>query len=351
MTSGLAYRLLRAAAGRRIYALTGDLAILSPFAVLPPSEESGGLFLGRDDRGRNVYLNPEKLPNMHGVILGTTGSGKSSLARHIMLEARRLGVTSWVIDPHSEATYRKLFERSFGLGDFRVNVLEAPGWGASELASELSRYIEAIYGFPGYRSILREILKRCFEEGSLEFFEKVSKEDPNLLRIYDDLSRIHSNEGASIAELTRDVYFYYPALVSREFLALSSQILLLLLEGYMRTKGARHRLEHLVVLEEAHLVKDYILSLFKQVRKYGWGLLAVTQLPREMDPRVYQLAGFLVVLSGPESFVLDVARVVQLTRLDYDHLLYSARGNALLVRQGDPRPRRIHLELHSSALS
>jgi DNA helicase HerA-like ATPase len=334
------------------YALSGDIAILTPFSVLSPPEEQEGFLLGRDERGREVRINPSRLPNMHGVVVGSTGSGKSTLARHILLQAEASNIRAWVIDPHGEEAYTRIMNARIELGEAKINVLRAPGWSPRELASELSTYAERIYSFPGYRSILREILIRCLEGESLEAFRKVKREDPNLKRIYDDLHRLHSDKGLTIEELSgRSLHFTFPTLVSKEFHALSAQILLLLLEGFMRTRGTSNKASLVVVLEEAHLLKDYFLRLFKEVRKFGLSILAVTQLPREFDPRIFQLAGFVIALSGPESYIADIASLFSLGREEFDHLAYGVRGNAILFRVGDPRPRRLILEIDPRAFS
>ncbi len=346
------WRLRKWLEGGGVVALSGDLVpVVSPLAVVAPQEETRGIYLGVDDRGRDVYLNPERLPNMHGLILGTTGSGKSTLARHVVLEARRLGARVWVLDPHGEEAYKRMFETRVELGRDGINFLDAPGWDTGEYASELGRYVELIYGLRGSRNVFREIFSRCLKKGGLGPFEVAAEGEPDLKRVYDDLSRLYG-AGLSIDWLAeRDVYFTTPQMASREFVALGFQLLLLLLHGYMRSLGARHKWEMSVVLEEAHVVSQYLLSLYKEVRKWGYGVVAVTQLPREFDVRIYQLAGFVIVLSGSESYARDIASLFSLTSDEMDHILYSSRGAALFFRQGDPRPRKVFLKVRREALA
>lgn len=336
-----------------ILVLAGDvIPLVSPLSVTPPREEERGLYLGVDERERPVYINPENLPNMHGVILGTSGSGKSTLARHLIIEAHARGIRALVIDPHGEKAYARLFSRRLEVSRDKIDVLHAPGWDPIEYASELGKYIEQIYGLRGSRNVFREILRTCLEEGSLTPFERVSGEDPDLTRVYEDLARIHDSRGQQVEEFaSSDVYVGFPLMVSRELAALAAQVLLLLVQGYRRMLGTSNRLQQLVVLEEAHVLTPYLLSLYKEVRKWGYSVLAVTQLARELDKRIFQLAGFVVVLSGPESFVRDVSMLFSLTEEERDHILYATRGAALLFRQGDPRARKVFLRVHGEALS
>lgn len=336
----------------RTLALSGDLAVFaSPFSILPPREESRGFLLGVDDLGREVFINPESLPNMHGIIIGTTGSGKSTLARHLILEAAGRGVPSWVIDPHGERSYRRLFARTVDLGEDKLNIFHAPGWRVSELAGELANYLEHIYGLRGARFGYRELLRRCFEELSLDPLARY-EHLPEVKRLKEDLVQLHGEDGVTIESLANgSTYFTFPELFSREFKELASVFLLLLLQGYRRTLGERHRLELVVVLEEAHFITRYLLDLYKEVRKFGYAVIAVTQLPRELDPLLYQLAGFVIALGGTESYVNDISLLFSLTPDERDHILYKARGAALLIRQGDPRPRKVLLTPRIEALA
>ncbi|MGC9107158.1 MAG: helicase HerA domain-containing protein [Infirmifilum sp.] len=337
---------------RYVMVLAGDvIPVLSPLAVVPPREEGQGILLGVDDKGRNIYLNPYSLPNVHGVILGTSGSGKSTLSRHIILEARDKGVKAWVIDPHGEEAYKRLFDNSIKMTVDKINILSIPGWSHEEYASELSRYIELIYAYYGSRNVIRKLILRCLKEGSLSPMEKFVDEDPDISRLYDDLIRIHG-DAPTIAELSdRDIYFYFPTMVSQEIGRLSIQVLLLLLQGYRRSQGVKKRLEQIIILEEAHLFSKYLLSLYKEIRKWGYSLIAISQLPREFDIRLYQLAGFVLVLSGSESYIRDIAALFSITNDEKDHVLFASRGTALFFRQGDPRPRKVFLRIREEAFS
>ena len=55
----------------------------------PPNK----IFISLDDLYRHQYL------------LGSTGSGKSTLITKIVLDAFRQGLCTWVIDPHGDLAY------------------------------------------------------------------------------------------------------------------------------------------------------------------------------------------------------------------------------------------------------
>ena len=354
---------LREWGNKKTLALTGDLAIFTPFSILPPREEEEGLFLGIDDRGRKIYINPLSLPSMHGIILGTTGSGKSTVARHLMLEASRLGAKTWILDPHGERSYRRIIESIggvvFDLVGGGLDFLHQRGWENRDYVLQLAKNI--VYSLnmtSGYTNILRDVLGRCLEKRSLDPLDAVSSLDPNLKRVGEELERLYG--GKMIEYLAgRSVYFFFSRKVSREYMKLSFLILLSLLDGYMRSLGARHVFEQMVVLEEVSWLagSDLLLALFQETRKFGYTILAINQVPEQLlerghsvDTSLYQLAGFSVLLSGSKPYVDVLQQLYGLTRGEREHLLYSVRGNALLVRQGDPRPRKIRIKPHKEAL-
>jgi len=53
---------------------------------------------------------------------------------------------------------------------------------------------------------------------------------------------------------------------------------------------------------------------------------------------------------GPRPYVDVLGTLYGLTESEREHLLYGVRGNALLVRQGDPRPRKIRIKPHPQTL-
>lgn len=335
-----------------VVVLAGDIIpIASPLSIVSPQEETQGILLGVDDKNRTIYLNPYILPNVHGIILGTSGSGKSTLARHLILEFRELGVKAWVLDPHAEEAYERLFSRKFTITEDKINILKIPGWDKEEYSSELSRYIELIYGFKGARNVIRELLLMCIEESTLDPLKKIAAEDPDISRLYDDLKKIHGPDTQIDNLADEDVYFTFPLMFSREFMQLSLQILLLLLQGYRRSRGTVNRLEQIVILEEAHLFSHYLLRLYKEVRKWGYTLISVSQLPREFDSRIYQLSGFVIILSGSESYLRDISLIFSLNSDEQEHVLFAPRGACLYIRQGDPRPRKVFLKIRKEALA
>lgn len=83
-------------------ALTFDLAEFTPysFMLLPFQCGSGTYKLGWDDRGREVCIDPYQLESPHAVVIGKTGSGKTTWSLAQALQALRAGRFVVAVDPH-----------------------------------------------------------------------------------------------------------------------------------------------------------------------------------------------------------------------------------------------------------
>jgi hypothetical protein len=74
-----------------VKALTRDFVAISPIAFRRrPLMPKTGIYLGRDEFGRPVYWNPEILHNPHMLVLGSPGTGKSTLVKTLIFRSDSL---------------------------------------------------------------------------------------------------------------------------------------------------------------------------------------------------------------------------------------------------------------------
>jgi len=74
-----------------VRALTRDFVAISPLAFRRrPLMPKTGIYLGRDEYGRPVYWNPSILHNPHMLVLGSPGTGKSTLVKTLIFRAESL---------------------------------------------------------------------------------------------------------------------------------------------------------------------------------------------------------------------------------------------------------------------
>lgn len=330
--------------------LTGDIAQFTPFVLYPPQVDESGIYLGRDVLERPVYLDIEKLPSFHGVILGTTGSGKSTLARHISLEAWRKGIKIWVVDPHGEEEYRRLVLDIMGgteldLSAEGFNILDHTGWVLDDYAQVLAEITISSFSLP---SFLIFEAKRAI----LEYYETGVAEGW--------IEPLLSFQGQrSVEELVESPVYVTMrgsgGRLSLQRMRVGALTLLARLDGIMRTRPPSHGVELLVVMDEAHnLFKlhegSFLSQLYRETRKFGYSILSLVQIPSFLPEDIYALAGYAIYLSGPKEYVEEITRYSYLTRENIEWLLYRVRGNAVLARQGDPRPRNIILDIDPAVI-
>ena len=113
-----------------VKALTRDFIAITPIAFRRrPVMPRDGLYWGRDRFGRKVYWNPETLPNPHILVLGTPGSGKSTLIKTTLFRLNQLTPYTGtgrppaviIIDPAGEYADKARLLRELGL---KVTVID-----------------------------------------------------------------------------------------------------------------------------------------------------------------------------------------------------------------------------------
>ena len=134
-------------------ALTFDLVEFTPFSfmLMPFQCVEGTYKLGWDDKGREVCVNPFELESPHAIVIGKTGSGKTTWTKAQALQAARMGRLVVAIDPHGHwadiATHvidarryipsikfsAELGDEEFSDVDFILDVLRAAGVAVSDL--------------------------------------------------------------------------------------------------------------------------------------------------------------------------------------------------------------------------
>ena len=347
----------------RSLALAGDLIPLMPPSIVPPAEEEGDVLIGFDEYGREVYLDFSKLPNAHSVITGTTGSGKSTLARSLALSLVERGINVIFIDPHGE--HAQFIE---GLGGVTLSVeatppdvLDPAGFSPEDWSELLSSILVEVTGVGGFLgSMLRPAIRRAVEEGDLKAALRALAPAPGLLEAVRPVLEPLAKPKLRLEALLEAGVPTCLVLRERGRLAIEQRAkfvacaLLAQVQGLMSTKGVKHRPELIVVIDEAHkllaLSSNPILRAYQETRKFGFGFWSLTQLPALIPLEIYQLVGFSVFLGGTKEYVEELSALAFLTDTDREWLLYGVRGYAVLVRQGDPRPRRVKLAIRKEAI-
>ena len=313
----------------------------------------------------------------HVAIYGSTGSGKTTTAKHIVRELARLGYSFMILDWHNE--YRHLGEelngRILGLGSFALDIINPiESDNVSEHVAIVTDIFDQIYNFtPSQSYMFREVLLQTLTENTLG----IKAYDP-LVSFIDTLEKwsiksFYENETkfALLRRLrplvtgqNREIFCNRDKLISikdvlegitvfelgdiievdmRKLTSLF--ILALLYEFRLKNRSEKY---HFIVLEEAHNILPYrrrdspltiAEKLFLEMRKFNESLILVSQFPSQISPEIVKSTGLKIshrICEGEESRILT--DIMGLPQEGYDLLKRLPPGYGFLTAEGIPKP-------------
>jgi hypothetical protein len=325
-----------------------QLAWLSPHVFLRPRTRRTpkAIYLGRGlRRDEEVWLELDLLENVHGLIVGPMGSGKSTTARTVALRALERGIVPIIVDPSGE--YRRFAER---LGWEIVDLTDRKLDLSACQASDLRRAFDYISPLADWEFLE---LKRKLEDGDLW--------------------------GARVAalELVKD-YFYPPSVSARELLEAGKPFLLCLgssasgqyvpmpveiqrfafltllaqLRDYVLAQGLSEP-RWMLIVDEAHLfarplrgeAESPAATMARMLRKFGLALVMLTHDWRDIDDSYVRHCGWRLALSHSDpSYVEDTRVYMALTPSELSWFQRGLRGRAVLRRGFEPHNILVEVE-------
>ena len=280
-----------------------------------------------------IYIKLEDLNTPHIVIIGASGTGKTTLVKHLVLEFSRIyGYRFLIIDPHGE--YSNLTEntpcRVIDASKYTINPLVLENTSPRDRALQLSHVIASIFklGFIQRKMLEEVILKTYASKGITEDPATWKLEPPTLrdivsackelselnqeyLRILPYLSLISENIGfgthLSIEDLLRENTIIDLSRVSSDFTrAIFVETLMYMLISKMYSAG-KIRLQ-LVIDEVRHIMPralgmELLSRIFMESRKFGFSTIVVSQDVKRIPKTLLNNAGLRVffTLNEPES--------------------------------------------------
>lgn len=258
-------------------------------------------------RERFTFI-PSSGLNQHICMIGTSGSGKSNACKIIARSMARQNIKFAVLDPHGEYTS---FAQSIGASIYDasrngINIFELDGMSEKEKASEIVAMLKRTFrlgevqGYTLYKCLMY-MYRICLEKGSspniksLLFTMRVfiKNADTKEQRILESLEK-----RISILDTER-----FPDNCSMgKILSENSVIILhnlhtpeaqsLYIEGFLRKVYANmlsmkknNGPRFYAIVDEAAKVKgsDILARIAAEGRKYGFGIIALSQTAKEMD--------------------------------------------------------------------
>jgi len=407
-----------ASSSRPVRVMSYDLVFQNPFVTrkMPPLERLlSGIYLGRlRDSAIPISWNPEIQISYHWIILGSPGAGKSTLAKTIMIRARRdMGVPVWVIDPAGE--YADAIETLGGVvidfsrpeGD-KVNSFILYGRDPTSVATNMSEMLTYISGLFGpERAFVDKAIRECYVAYGINVDDKETWQDE--LSNYVTMETLYQYIQANMAKFPLDELPYAKSVLgkiarvsigaykmSRATFSLDElwrrQVPVAFnlkgLETYMQRAIVwsiltqlyalayiRYQISEkfnlMFIVDEAHLFArpveadvpgGYIeppLSMFiRMMRKRGVGICLLSHMaadfipPGETTSIVFQAAGTIFLFGSTEdSYLRFCANSLHLAEDEVEQMLWMGRGEGMLRYYGDPRAVAIKLDPEPGALA
>ncbi|RLF02049.1 MAG: hypothetical protein DRK00_10555 [Thermoprotei archaeon] len=333
--------------------VTSQLARYSPASFIVPRTLGRGraLRLGHSvRRDEPVYLEVDALPNVHGLLVGPMGSGKSTTARTLALRAMEVGITPIFVDPSGE--YRPFVEHLGGivvdLQDTPLPLFEGPV-DTLTLLREFQRamsYVAPMSDSEAY--LIGRLLERGFRDLSslvaeleraglgvaaklrwLEpYFSSRRKLDlEGLLRRRRPVALcLGSSEGGAYRHMPLDVMQF------------AFHIFLTHITGLVLRRGLSD-VRYLLVVDEGWLFSQpppgfsepLATSIARMYRKFGLALILVVHDWGDLDPAYRRHAGWRLAMASSSPEYLSVTRsLMELGEVELRWLSEGLRGRAVL---------------------
>lgn len=357
--------------------------------ILPPPAKSkcaGDIHIG-DVQYLNRTASPFALKlkdlNRHLGIFGSTGSGKTTLAKHLIAQLHKRDTPFLIID--WEKSYRNLtkkypdvevFTVGKDINPLHLNPLELPpGISKDEYAKSLIAILAEDYlSGAGSDTMLLRYIKMAYQENTKPCFEdlkhivirEISQDirrkkggrsglwKETVQRIIEHLALGASGNVLSAREsfplqdlFNRNVVLEFGNIQSPRDRKFFIHLILNWMFLWLQHHGIEsERLNQCIIMEEFHNIsmkgaEDNLVSLmFRQVRKYGVGLMAIDQTPSAIPNAIY--ANMNTKISFTLATAQDLSAMSKAMNMDAKRARFLAMlptGHAIAnVRQRHPDP-------------
>ncbi len=354
------------------YALSAFFPFTSQFLI----HEEGGVFLGLNKNHLPVIKDIFNLPNANGVILATSGSGKSYAAKLLLSRYLMTGTQVITIDPQNE--YSRLAESFKGSiielsrkSKTMINPLDPMGRPEAEKRLALMETFVLMFGqlTEPQRAILDRALSLTYEAARKRKKGQESQKIPTLHDLYTHLESLSKKanmyERGTYTALLNRLSMYTTGVFSflnrQTELELDNQftvfnignvpkqvkplLMFLVLEFvYAQMKKSRDR--KLLVIDEAWSLlaraeeEGYIFEIAKTCRKWNLGLLLITQdaedlLASRAGRAVLGNSSYTLLLRQKPAAIHAAERVFNLSFPERELLLTATVGQGLLIMDND----------------
>ncbi len=356
---------------------TEGLAAFFPFSSPFLDIENDGILLGLNKNKIPYIKNIFNLANANGIILATSGSGKSYFTKLLLSRQYLNGCDIIIIDPQGE--YLAITEHYKGEtitisknSETIINPLDLMGHEYLEKRLSLMDLFHIMFGEINelQKSLLDKAIDLTYENCGITRDSWESHEPPIMSDLLETLTKLEKKavqqEKVTYRALINRIQMYTKKGVFG-FLDRKTQInfennfvcfnignmpkqvkpvvmYLVLDYVYMKMKGSSRR--KLLVVDEAWSMlqtakeSSYIFEIVKTCRKFNLGLLMITQ---DVADLVGSKAGHAVLANTSYTFLLrqkpavmrNVAKTFNLSQAERDFLVSAQLGNGILILENE----------------
>ena len=349
-------------------ALSAFFPFTSPFLTLDPD----GVMLGLNKNKVPYIKNIFALSNANGIILATSGSGKSYFTKLLISRQLLNNTKVIVIDPQSE--YVGLVSQCKGelitisrTSKTIINPLDLMRHDFIEKRLALMDLFKIMFGELSeiQKSILDRAINETYAKKGITADSHKGKKPPILSDLYKVLMKMDSKasqtEKITYRALINRLYMYTEGVFGfldtqsvinfeNDFVCFNigdmpkqvKPVVMFLILDYVYMKMKQSKERKLLVIDEAWSLlghaedASYIFEIVKTCRKFNMGLLLITQ---DVADLVNSKAGHAVLANSSYSLLLrqkpavidSVVRTFNLSEMERKYLLTATQGRGILI--------------------
>lgn len=361
------------------------LAACFPFTTAYLNLDSEGILFGLNKNNNiPIILDPFRFANYNGLILGTSGGGKSVTAKLFILRNLLRGVKTIIIDPQGE--YAELTKGHGGQlieihrdSETIINPFDLMGADLGEKTISLQDLFKIMCGelTEVQKNILDKAIHKIYEQKGIihnnpetwireppimeDLYNEIMKEKKtasrqermtyealeNRLRIYVHGSFSFINKQTSL-DLNNDLICFNIVNMPGQI----KPVMMYLIMDFVHKKMNKDRERKTLVIDEAWSLLRFaenaksIFELIKTARKFGLGILIITQ---EVEDLLSSTAGKTILantawkyLSRQEPAAMEeLAEKFHLNSEEQNYLLTAMPGEGLLFAMNDHIPLKV----------
>ncbi|MDD3159988.1 MAG: ATP-binding protein [Candidatus ainarchaeum sp.] len=361
------------------------LAACFPFTTAYLNIDNQGILFGLNKNNNiPIILDPYKFANYNGLILGTSGGGKSLTAKLFILRNILRGVKTIIIDPQGE--YQELTKANNGQiieinknSDTIINPFDLMGKDLGEKTMSLIDLFNILCGelTEVQKNILDKAINNIYQQkGILHDDPPTWKKQPPIMQdLYNEIllqkKTASKMEKMTYEALENRIQIYVKGsfnfinkqtnldleknLISFNIANMPSQIkpvMMYLILDFVHKKMQKDKERKTLIIDEAWSLLQFaehsksIFELIKTARKFGLGILIITQ---EVQDLLESNAGKTILantswkyLSRQEPATInELAEKFHLNQEEQNYLLTAIPGEGLLFAMNDHIPLKV----------